>query len=527
MALRPGGKAVQQFDVKAKVREPAVYAAQVEIAAAGRQRVSVAFLNDFYNVKTVETKREGKPPRKDQVIEDRNFYCLHIEVAGPLGVEAALPETHKRIFTKGHSGKDDAVVARELVGRFTRKAWRRPVAKGETDRLMKLYEEARANGDNFEAGVKHALVAVLVSPHFLFRGELQSDPDNPSVVRDIDEHSLASRLSYFLWSTMPDGELSALADAGKLRKHLGAQLRRMLRDPKARALTENFAGQWLQLRRLAGIDPDRDKFPGFTEELRGDMRTETEQFFAHILSDDRPVTDFLVADYTFVNERLAKHYGLPGVTGDDFRKVSLAGTPRQGLLTQGSILTITSNPTRTSPVKRGKWVLENLLATPPPPPPPDVPSLEAGKKLTGTLRQRLEKHRDDAICASCHARMDPIGFAFEHFDGVGAYRDQDGADPVESSGELATGEKFTDHRQLNQVLATAKRPDFLRCISEKMLTYSLGRGLEYYDKPAVERIVSSMEKDGYKFSALVRAVVQSAPFQRRRGEGNPEQAASN
>ena len=527
MALRLGGKDVQQFDVKAKVREPAVYAAEVEVAAAGRQRVSVAFLNDFYNVKTVETKREGKPPKKEKVIEDRNFYCLHIEVAGPLGVEAALPDTHKRIFTKPHGGKDDAAVARELVGKFTRKAWRRPVAKGETDRLMKLYEEARANGDNFEAGVKHALVAVLVSPHFLFRGELQSDPDNPSVVRDIDEHSLATRLSYFLWSTMPDGELSALADAGKLRKQLDAQLRRMLRDPKARALTENFAGQWLQLRRLGAVDPDHDKFPSFTEELRGDMRTETEQFFAHILSEDRPVTDFLVADYTFVNERLAKHYGLPGVAGDEFRKVSLAGTPRQGLLTHGSILTLTSNPARTSPVKRGKWVLENLLATPPPPPPPDVPPLEAGEKLTGTLRQRMEKHRDNAMCASCHARMDPIGFAFEHFDGVGAYRDKDGIDPVEPAGELATGEKFTDHRQLNQVLATAKRPDFLRCISEKLLTYSLGRGLEYYDKPAVERIVKSMEQDGFKFSALVDAVIRSAPFQRRRGEGSPEQIVAN
>ena len=527
IALRLGDKDVQQFDVKARVKEPKTYEAEVKIDAAGPQRIAVAFLNDFYSVKTVKTPREGKPPREEKVTEDRNFYCLHLEVAGPLGVEPPLPETHRRIFTKAADGRNDPVVARELIGDFTRKAWRRPVAKTESDRLMRLYHEARANGDNFEAAVKHALVATLVSPHFLFRGELQTSPDDPAAVRDIDEHALASRLSYFLWSSLPDAELSRLADAGKLRQNLDAQLRRMLRDPKARALTENFAGQWLQLRRLSAIDPDRDQFPAFTEELRRDMRIETEKFFAHIFTGNLPVTDFLTADYTFVNERLAKHYGLPDVSGEEFRQVSLAGTPRQGLLTQGSILTLTSNPTRTSPVKRGKWVLDNLLATPPPPPPPDVPALEAGEKLKGTLRQRMEQHREKAICASCHERMDPIGFAFEHFDGIGTYRDKDGTDPVEPAGELASGEKFADHRQLNQILGTAKRADFLRCLAEKLLTYALGRGLEYYDRPAVERIVKAMEQGSYKSGALLEAVVHSVPFQQRRGEGNPAQVVAN
>lgn len=526
MAVRLDSKDIQQFDVKAKASEPKTYEAEVKIDKAGEKVIAAAFLNDFYNVKTVEKKREGKSPRKEQVIEDRNFYCNSLEVSGPLGTELPLPESHRRIFTKEADGKNDGAVARELIANFTRKAWRRPVTKDETDRLVQLFYQAKINGDNFPASVKHALTAVLVSPHFLFRNELQPEPNNAATVSDIDEYALASRLSYFLWSSMPDAELFKLAEAGKLRQNLDAQVQRMLHDPKAHALTENFAGQWLQLRMLAIVDPDHDKFPGFSEDLRRDMRTETEKFFEYIIAADRPVTEFLTADYTFVNERLATHYGLPGVSGEDFRKVSLTGTQRQGLLTQGSFLTITSNPNRTSPVKRGKWVLENILATPPPPPPPNVPPLEAGEALKGTLRHRMEQHRENAMCASCHSRMDPIGFAFEHFDGVGTYRDKDGTDPVEPSGELASGEKIADHRQLNQVLATSRRPDFLRCLAEKMLTYSLGRGLEYYDKPTVEGIVKSMERGEFKFSALLSGVVHSVPFQQRRGEGDPTELSA-
>jgi hypothetical protein len=300
----------------------------------------------------------------------------------------------------------------------------------------------------------------------------------------------------------------------------------MLQDPKAKALTDNFAGQWLQLRLLDLIEPDRKQFPQFSDELRRAMRVETERLFEHIIREDRPVSDFLLADYTFVNGPLAKHYGIAGVEGEEFVKVSLSGSPRQGVLTHGSILTLTSNPTRTSPVKRGKWVLENILATPPPPPPPGVSSLESQAKLRGTLRQRMEQHRENAVCASCHEKMDAIGFGFEHFDGIGVFRDKDGADSVETSGEIRAGESFKDHRDLNALLVGARRADFLRCLTEKMLTYALGRGLEYYDKPAIQDVMERMEQRELKFSALVMGVVGSVPFQQRRGDGDPSQQAS-
>jgi hypothetical protein len=527
IAVRLGGRDLKQFEVKQRKDKPGSFELEFDVPAASADRLTVAFLNDYYVEKWVERERgEGRPPRKEKVTEDRNFFCQDFEVAGPLGVEPPIPASHHRIFFKAPVAGKEVETARELVGTFTKRAWRRPVAKADLDRLMTLFAEAKAGGDNFEASVKHVLTAVLVSPHFLFRGEIQPDPNNPKRVHDVDEWALASRLSYFLWSSLPDDELFALAEKGRLRKNLSAQVQRMLHDPRARALTENFAGQWLQLQLLDVIEPDRKKFPEFSDELRRDMRRETERFFEHIVREDRPVSDFLLADYTFVNGRLAQHYGLEGVDGDDFVQVSLKDSPRQGMLTQGSILTLTSNPTRTSPVKRGKWVLDNVLATPPPPPPPGVPELEAGEKLTGTLRQRMEKHRDNAGCASCHARMDPIGFGFEHFDGIGRYRDQDGKEPVETAGELTSGEKFTDHRGLNAVLAQAKRADFLRCLAEKLLTYSLGRGLEYYDKPTVARIVQQLEKGDLKFSALVMGVVESAPFQKRRGEGDPTQMAA-
>ena len=528
MAVRLDGREVRRFEVKADVGNPEVYSVDVQVDQPGRHRVAVAFLNQYFESGKWETvpsqKANGRPIRRRTDPRERNLYCHYIEVTGPTGVEPQLPESHRRIFARmpANPGEEPAV-AREILSRFTHRAWRRPVTPAEVDRLLGLYRGARTSGGGFEGAVKHALTAVLVSPHFLFRGELQQDPDNPQSIHDIDEHALASRLSYFLWSSMPDDELFALADAGRLRRNLDAQLRRMLRNPRARAFTENFAGQWLQLRLLPLADPDNERFPGFSEALREDMQRETESFFEYIVVQDRPVMDFLTADYTFVNERLARHYGMPGIVGPEFRKVSLAGSPRQGVLTQGSILTLTSTPTRTSPVKRGKWVLENILATPPPPPPPNVPPLEAGEKLTGTLRHRMELHRENAMCASCHDRMDPIGFAFEHFDAIGVFRSRDGAEPIEPSGELSTGEKFADYRELNRLFVTTHRADFLRCLAEKMLTYATGRGLEYYDKPTVVAIIRSMESRGNRFSALIEAVVHSTPFQQRRGEGDPVQ----
>jgi hypothetical protein len=266
------------------------------------------------------------------------------------------------------------------------------------------------------------------------------------------------------------------------------------------------------------MSPDPKTFKNFDEPLRNAMRRETELFFERIMRDDRSVLDLLNADYTFANERLAKHYGIDGVEGAEFRRVSLSGTPRRGILTHGSILALTSNPTRTSPVKRGKWVLDNLLNAPPPPPPPDVPELKEGKELKGTLRERMEQHRADSLCASCHARMDPIGFAFEHFDGIGAWREKEGDEKIDASGELLTGEKFEDHSEFIRVLAAQKKDQFVRAMADKMLTYALGRGLEYYDKCALDEITAPLAKNDYKFSDLVLGIVKSTPFQKRRGD---------
>jgi hypothetical protein len=381
--------------------------------------------------------------------------------------------------------------AKEFLRTFATRAYRRPVTRQELDRL------ARLGNDDLTV----ALRAILVSPHFLYRGETT-----------IDDYALASRLSYFLWSSMPDDELFEHARKGTLRKNLEKQVRRMLADPKASALTENFAGQWLQIRNLASIGPDRKTFPQFDEPLRHALRKETELFFDRIVREDRSILEFLTADETFINGRLARHYGIPDVDGDEFQLVSLRGTPRRGVLTHGSILALTSNPTRSSPVKRGKWVLDNLLNSPPPPPPPNVPELKEGKELTGTLRQRMEQHRADPLCASCHARLDPIGFALENFDGIGKWRDKEGDLPIDASGQ-----DFNGPKELLALLATQKKDQFVRCLADKMLTYALGRGLERYDKCALDRICRNLAQHDYRFSGLVLEIVKSAAFQMRGG----------
>jgi hypothetical protein len=398
------------------------------------------------------------------------------------------------------------------------------VTAPEIDRLMKLYDVTREQGDSFEAGVKLAMKAVLVSPHFLFLGEIPRTTGQGTQPLPLKEVALASRLSYFLWSSMPDDELLGLAEHGKLRKNLTAQVSRMLASPKADALVENFAGQWLQIRSLDSVQPDKKMFPEYDPALATAMHRETELFFENVMRKDTSVFDFLTGDYTFVNARLAKFYGLPEVKGDEFERVSLAGTPRRGVLTQASVLALTSNPTRTSPVKRGKWVLENLLGTPPPPPPPDVPNLDdKGRQLTGTLRQQMEQHRANPTCAGCHARMDPIGFGLENFNAIGVWRDTDGDSPVDSSGTLISGDTFHGAAELAKVLATKHRQEYLRCLAEKMLTYALGRGTEYYDRPALDKIVQSMDQHQDKFSSLILAVTDSFPFQMRRGA--PAQAS--
>jgi mono/diheme cytochrome c family protein len=439
-----------------------------------------------------------------------------------------LPESHRRIFFGAPAPGQERETARAVIGLFARRAFRRPVTTAELDRLLGLFVQAQAAGEPYEASVAVALQAVLVSPHFLFREEPFAESAQPAAVELISEFALASRLSYFLWSSMPDDELSAHAERGTLRRNLEGQVLRLLHDPKARALVHGFASQWLQLRNLELVAPDPATFPQFDAALRGAMREETERFFAHIVEEDGRVLDFLGADYTFVNARLAGHYGLAGVTDDGFQRVSLRGTARGGLLTQASILTLTSNPTRTSPVKRGKWVLENLLGTPPPPPPPNVPELSEVKEavLSGTLRQRLEQHRADPACAGCHARMDPIGFGLEHFDGVGAWRERDGEFAIDAAGQLVTGERFSGAVELRRLLRERHAEEFLRCLAGKLLTYALGRGLEYYDSCALDRIVEGTARGHHRFSALVLEITRSVPFQMRRADGPPDSRAA-
>ena len=510
-----GEQVLRQVKVETDESAPQHYEVKFRLPA-GKHLLRVVVLRNKTGLSPEEAAKPLTGKQQKGTVSVR-----HLEVEGPPEAAAEmLPETHRRIFFKRATKETAPQVAREVIGAFARRAYRRPVTSAEVERLMKLYELGRKHGETFEGGVQQALKAVLISPHFLFRGELQPEPDNPKSVHLVNEFSLASRLSYFLWSSMPDEELFALAERGQLRKNLEAQVRRMLKDTKSRALVENFAGQWLQLRNLALVQPDKKLYPAFDAKLRAAMQRETELLFESVLREDRSVFEFLTADYTFVNERLAKHYGLAGVTGEEFQRVSLKGQPRAGVLTHASILTLTSNPTRTSPVKRGKWVLENLLATPPPPPAPNVPELDDQKQLTGTLRQRMEQHRANPTCASCHTKMDAIGFALENYDAVGGFRALDAGAAIDPSGELGPTDKFKGPVELANLLARQKRDDFVRCMVEKMLTYSLGRGLEYYDRTATKEIADALAKRRHTFSGLVLEVVNSVPFQKRRGEGD-------
>jgi len=431
----------------------------------------------------------------------------------------ANPQVRQRIVFRQPTEQTKIDCARQIIEQFVFRAYRRPVKSEEVDRLVGLVTQAEAQGDSFDRGIELALQAILVSPHFLFRIELDPQPRNEGAIHSVNDFELASRLSYFLWSSMPDDELFEQARQNKLHEEpiLESQVRRMLKDDKARSLVDNFASQWLELRNLKAATPDPGLFPSFDESLRSAMLKESELFFESIVKEDRSILDFLDADFTFLNERLARHYGAPGVKGNQFQRVHLTGDQRGGILTQASILTVTSNPTRTSPVKRGKWILENLLGTPPPPPPPDVPELKEGKELTGTLRQRMEQHRANPSCATCHQRMDPLGFGFENYDAVGAWRTLDGKSPIDPSGVLPDGKSFKGPKQLRAILKE-KEEEFRRCLTEKLLTYALGRGLEFYDKAAVERISHNLAQKGNRFSALVIEIVKSDPFQKRRGK---------
>jgi hypothetical protein len=505
LGILADGKQVGEMEIRARASQPQEYVAHAQLEA-GQRRIGAAFLNDFYDP-------DGPDPER----RDRNLIVASIRVRGPLD-RIDLSASHRQIIFVNPDELDRRQrrqASEQVIRKLVTRAFRRPPTDDELKRYMDLAFAARRQGETFEGSIQLVLQAVLISPHFLFKVELDP-PGKEGEPRELNDFEVATRLSYFLWSSMPDDELFDLAEQGKLRQdgNLETQIRRMLASPKSKALAENFAGQWLELRSLDIRTPDTELFPAWNTELRQAMRTETELLFDAIVREDRSVLDLLAADFTFVNEPLAKHYGISGVSGKEFRRISTAGTPRGGILTQASFLTITSNPNRTSPVKRGKWILENILGTPPPPPPPDVPELAEAKKGEdlGSLRARLEEHRSNPACASCHERMDPLGFAMENFDAIGAWRDKEGSSPIDSSGKLPSGQSFAGAAELRDLIVKTRQEEFLHCLAEKLLTYALGRGLEYYDQCAVDTITKALREDGFKFSRLVLGIAQSDPF---------------
>lgn len=447
---------------------------------------------------------------------DRGLHVDSMVVRGPVPLKTEqLPESHRRLLfcTPEYGDQSRLDCARQVIAQFTERAFRRPVPPDEVDRVMAIFRLAHNRGESYERGVQIALTTVLASPQFLYLVE----PENTRTDRPLTEVELANRLSYFLWSSMPDDALFREARAGTLKVNLRRQVVRMLNDPKSDAFVENFAGQWLQLRKLGGVAPDKDLFPGFDDTLRTAMGRETEQYFAHVLRTNRSVLELLDSNYTFVNETLARHYGIEGVKGDAFRQVTLPDRRRGGVLTQASILTLTSNPNRTSPVKRGQWILQQVLGTPPPPPPPEVPKLDDSRQAAdaATLRERTELHRADPKCASCHYQMDPLGFALENYDAVGRWRTMDGPFPIDPSGELIGGRKFADVQELKQLLGATATKKFARTLIKNMLTYGLGRGLEAYDYCTVEEIHKKLVSDGYQIQSVIFGIVESQAFQYR------------
>ena len=515
MEIRVDGKAVRTFSVTQTEKEPGRFEVRTPLEA-GKRTIAVAFLNDFYN-----------PDAPDPDARDRNLIVERVEVQGPAETEVKnLPKSHRTIVGQRKPGQPDDDFARAIFERFATRAFRRPATTDEVDRLMAIYGLARKEGEKFERGIQLGVQATLTSPYFLFKVEYdRRSKDGKSM--PITDFELATRLSYFLWSSMPDDTLLDLARAGKLKDDavLEEQARRMIKSRKSRALVENFAGQWLQLRNLKTVQPDPKLFPDFDESLRAAMLKETEEYFATVMKEDRSILDFIDSDYAVLNARMARFYKIKGFRPgrqDVSVKVTLTDGRRGGVLTQASVLTVTSNATRTSPVKRGKFVLEQFLGTPPPPPPPDVPELkDSGVDLKASLRKRMEQHRADPNCATCHAKMDPLGFGLENFDAIGAWREKDGEADIDPSGVLPSGQTFAGPKELKAILK-ARSGEFTRCLAEKMMTYALGRGLDYYDRCAVDKIAALVEKDEYKFSRLMVEIVKSDAFRKRRPKGTDQ-----
>jgi len=478
------------------------------------------------------------PKRRPLAGEEELFLKIQrVIIQGPLGgTQKEFAKGYRMIFVDGAAPDDSGGrerYARKIMRSFVSRAFRKPLDDQTINRLIAIVNEvSKEPGKTFQDGIKQAIATCLASPRFLFRVEIQPEPNNPAKVVPLDEYSLAARLSFFLWGSVPDDELLSLAFNTKLRANLSAQVDRMLKDPRSQRLVQNFVGQWLQARdvetvpvvakSILGTATNREAARQFDPRLRSDMQRETEMLFDFVLRQNRPAEELISARYSFLNERLAKFYGIDGVTGEDFQPVDLTDHPeRGGLLTQGTFLMVTSNATRTSAVKRGLFVLDNLLGSPPPPPPPNIPKLEAAAgpgNAHPTQREMMEIHRKKPECRSCHSRMDPIGLGLENYNALGQFRTKEHNKPIDASGKLLTGEQFADIATLKAILADKRKPDLYRTIAEKLLTYAIGRGVEYYDATTIDLLTARMAKNDGKLRELIQGIVESAPFQKRRGD---------
>ncbi len=512
VAFTVDGREAQSVELRATEAAPETLSLTVRLEP-GLHTFGVVFLNDYY-----------EPDDPDPTQRDRNLIVDWLEVEGPLDfVETPRPWPRDRLITCDPATAGEAACAREILGAFGRNAWRRPLGDDELTRLVALVEQARAEGDDFEAGIALALRAILLSPHFLYRVELDPAPE----AHPLTDHELAARLSYFLWSSTPDAELLDAADTGRLGDpdEIERQVTRMLADPRAQALVDNFAGQWLYTRAMDDVAPDYATFPAFDDELRASMREETRLFFQEFVRSERSMLDMLDAGFTYVDDRLARHYGMDGIAGEPvggtaFRRVDLPpASGRVGLLTQGSVLTVTSFPRRTSPVKRGKWVLEQLLCEPPPPPPPGVENnIGDGVDPNASLRERLEQHRANPDCAACHDALDPLGFGLDHFDGIGQWRETDGPHAIDATGILPGGRQFQGAAELSALLKGD--PQVPRCMTRQLFTYALGRGIENGERCMLQDVETAFREGGYRFAALAHAIAKSPAFTHRRAEGD-------
>jgi len=501
MAVGLNGQEVQRIEVKGS--PPSTYEFPVK-AEKGQNTVSVSFTNDFYDPNLPAGKR------------DRNLIIKSVDFYGPKSGDLGTPASLTKLIPVQPAPGKESETAAKVFRKFATQAFRRPATDDEVSRLMKLFDLSQKTKQPFNEGIQLGLTAVLVSPNFLFK--VETTPKNMVASRALNDYELATRLSYFLWSSMPDDRLMSLANQGKLRNPdtLAQEAKRMLVDPKARALADNFAEQWLNLRKLEIFHPEPEQFPTYNEILRDSMKDETKTYFKYILTQNRSVLEFLNSNYSFINQPLAAHYGISGVTGSELRKVTFTGNQRGGILSQASVLAITSNPTRTSPVKRGKWVLENILGTPPPPPPPGVGDLGDDKQVltAKNLRERLEQHRKKPDCFSCHSRMDPLGFSLENYDAVGRWRKTENGQPIDNSGVLPDGQKFAGPAALKTILLQ-KKDQFVHTLSDRLMTYALGRGMDPSDRCILDDITRRTAANEYQFQTIITEIVRSDPFRKR------------